>query len=179
MKPIAVSVLVYGILLSANVRAMPTFPGEIQSHLQLSYTPQCTLCHGSVTGGGPVVQPFGEAMLAAGLTVSGGSTLTNALDTLKRNKTDSNGNGISDIDELVAGNNPNPDKPPIKYGCGAKIAPGSPVGWHVPILALVAMVLFRRRSALKRNSAAFRNSQEGRKDLISKYLPSQSSDLGS
>ena len=148
MKRIAVSVLVYGILLSANVRAMPTFPGEIQSYLHLSYAPQCTLCHGSVSGGGPVVQPFGEAMLAAGLTVSGGSTLTNALDTLARNKTDSNGNGIPDIDELKAGNNPNPDKTPVQYGCGAKIAPGNPVGWQVPIFALVAMVLFRRRSTL-------------------------------
>jgi hypothetical protein len=148
MKRIAASVLVYGVLLSANVHAMPTFPSEIQSYLHLSYTPQCTLCHASLSGGGPVVTPFGEAMQAAGLTMSGGSTLTNALDTLAKNKTDSNGNGISDIDELKAGNNPNPDKTPVQYGCGAKIAPGNPVGWQIPMFALVAMVLFRRRSTL-------------------------------
>jgi len=146
MKRIAVSVLVCGILLSANVGAMPTFPSEIQSHLGLSYAPQCTLCHGSVSGGGPVVTPFGQAMLAAGLTVSGGSTLTNALDTLAKNKTDSNGDGVPDIDELKAGNDPNPNKTPVQYGCGAKIAPGSPVGWQVPIFALIAFALFTSRS---------------------------------
>jgi len=154
MKRMSVSVLIYGILLSVNVSAMPTFPGDIQSYLHLSYTPQCTLCHGSVTGGGPVVQPFGEAMLAAGLTVSGGSSLTNALDTLAKNKTDSNGNGIPDIDELKAGTNPNPDKTPLQYGCGAKIAPGSPLGWQVPIFALTAIVLFRRRLTLESKRAA-------------------------
>ena len=146
MKRIAVSVLVCGILLSANVGAMPTFPSEIQSHLGLSYAPQCTLCHGSVSGGGPVVTPFGQAILAAGLTMSGGSTLTNALDTLAKNKTDSNGDGVPDIDELKAGNDPNPNKTPVQYGCGAKIAPGNAVGWQVPIFALFAFALFTGRS---------------------------------
>jgi hypothetical protein len=150
MKRISVSVLIYGIFLTTNVSAMPTFPSEIQTHLHLTYTPQCTLCHGSISGGGPVVQPFGDAMLAAGLTISGGSTLTNALDKLAQDNTDSDGDGVPDIDELKAGTNPNPDKTPLKYGCGAKIAPGTPVGWQVPIIAFVSMVLFRRRSTLRK-----------------------------
>lgn len=148
MNRISASVLIYGIFQAANASAMPTFPSEIQTHLHLSYAPQCTLCHGSISGGGPVVQPFGDAMLAAGLTVSGGSSLTNALDKLAQENSDSDGDGIPDIDELKTGTNPNPDKTALKYGCGAKIAPGTPMGWQVPIIALIATVLFRRRSTL-------------------------------
>jgi hypothetical protein len=152
MKRLSISALIYGLLVSANASAMSTFPGEIQSHLQLSSAPQCTLCHGSISGGGAIVQPFGNSMLAAGLTMSGGSSLTNALDTLAKNKTDSDGDGAPDIDELKAGANPNPDKTPPEYGCGAKIAPGSPVGWQVPILTLLAVALFTRRSRSGRDS---------------------------
>lgn len=152
MKRFSVSALIYGILLSTNASAMPTFPNEIQSHLHLSYAPQCTLCHGSISGGGPVVQPFGESMLAAGLTVSGGSTLTNALDKLDQDKTDSDGDGAPDIDELKLGTSPNPDKAPLQYGCGAKIAPGGLMGWKAPIFALLAFAIFARRSKSGRDS---------------------------
>lgn len=147
--PILVSLLV-----PANALALGSFPGQIKDHLGLSAAPQCNLCHGSVSGGGPMVQPFGLAMVAAGLTISGGSTLTSALDKLQQNGTDSNGNGVPDIAELIAGTNPNPDKTPIEYGCGGQIASRSPRGWG-PSLAGILTFLFvltrRSRETIRRS----------------------------
>lgn len=141
-----------GLLLPSQAFAMGSFPSQIQSHLGLATAPHCNICHASTSGGGPVVQPFGKAMLAAGLTRSGGSTLTRALDKLAQDKTDSNGDGTSDIDELKVGANPNPDKTPPEYGCGAQIANQRPTGWSATVAALLMFVgLMSRRSLGKSN----------------------------
>ena len=52
---------------SSLVLATPTFPATIRSHLALDYQPPCTLCHASVSGGGPVVTPVGSSLLQRGL----------------------------------------------------------------------------------------------------------------
>lgn len=123
--------------------AMPTFPDEIQAHLQLSSPPSCNLCHGSVTGGGPVSQPFGQAMLAAGLNVTGGSTLTEALDQMDAEDTDSNGDNVPDIDSLRAGREPTAGKPPVEYGCVMRTGSSSHWMGHVTYGALASILLLR------------------------------------
>lgn len=120
-----ITLMIAAVVLPANAYAMDSFPGQIKDHLGLPVAPQCLLCHGSTAGGGPIVQPFGKSMLAAGLTVSGGRTLTSALDKLAKDGTDSDSDGVVDIDELLVGTSPNPDKTPIEYGCGGQIAPNS------------------------------------------------------
>jgi hypothetical protein len=136
-------------ILPANAHAMGSFPGQIKDHLGLPVAPQCQLCHGSTAGGGPIVQPFGKSMLGAGLTISGGSTLTQALDQLKSDGTDSDGDGVSDIDELLAGTNPNPDKTPIEYGCGGQIAPHSLWGDSPAFLGVLSILFVFTRRTLK------------------------------
>lgn len=133
---------ILGTALPASSQARPGFPGEIQQHLGLDSEPSCLLCHGSKQGGGPVTQPFGLAMLDAGLTSSGNESLTSALDKLDADKTDSNGDGVPDIQGLKQHIMPVPSKEPIEYGCGGNtIAKASPVRSPASMMVLIAFVL--------------------------------------
>lgn len=130
-------------------RAEPTYPAEIQAHLGLNYTPPCTLCHATNAGGGSVVTPFANAMVAAGLTTDI-NTLDPALDALDKAGVDSSGDGIPDIQQLKEGLDPNTGLPlnvqQEQYGC-ARIAKRSarPAGHKLILIGLAFWVLNRRR----------------------------------
>jgi hypothetical protein len=136
--------------------ATPEFPGTIRSHFGLDYQPPCTLCHRSAQGGGPVVTPFGASLLARGLRAGDDSSLASALDRLVSDGVDSDGDGVEDVDELLAGSDPNSasassisDKPTLSHGCVGRIAPTGTPSW--PVLAAVAtFVLLMRRPRPRR-----------------------------
>jgi hypothetical protein len=149
--------------LGREAKAMPTFPAEIQAHLELGFTPPCTLCHATPAGGGAVVSKFGQSMLASGLT-SDISTLDRALDSLATKKTDSNADGTTDVEQLKEGMDPSTGEsltgvPEQKYGCGARIARGrvdqdSAVAW---VALGLAVVLTNRRRSVKRQGPGARS----------------------
>lgn len=151
MKKLIQIICALGVSIPAAAFAKDSFPGSIAQHLALNYTPECNLCHASTAGGGSVVQPFGLSMLAAGLNSSGGNSLTAALDKLKADGTDSDGDGTPDIAELTAGTSPNPDKTPIEYGCGGQIAPHGTTGWQATALGLIAFIFFAKRAGRTRS----------------------------
>lgn len=151
--------------------ATPNFPGAVQTDLELSFVPQCTLCHDGAPGKGTVTQPFGLSMRARGLVPGDAGTLSRALDALEAEGKDSNCNGTTDIEDLKGGHDPNTgavidgsDKPALEattcgdgpeiptYGCGAQIAASSafPPGGAAAVAALLGLSLVRRRRSRPR-----------------------------
>jgi hypothetical protein len=146
--------------------ASPTYPGDIQADLGLTFAPPCTICHNSLAGGaGSVVQPFGVAMKAQGLVLEDPAALQAALDALDMLKSDSNCDKIADIDELKAGRDPNTGASidgstkfaggmacaaTPAYGCAAPQArvASEPAAWEgaLAVAAALGISLARRRA---------------------------------
>jgi hypothetical protein len=139
------------LLLAAPAAASPGVPAEIAAHLGAP-TPPCSICHQGTPGLGTATTTFAEALKARGLVPGNLTSLDTALDALAAENHDSNGNGINDIDELRAGNDPNATTSGSSvvptYGCIGSVArerPGAGSG-HVALLAaLLVLVAVRRR----------------------------------
>ena len=115
-------VLATALLAGCLAQASSIYPPEMRAHLGLSYTPDCSVCHANgQTGFGTVTTPFGTSMRSRGLVSQNIASLDTALDALAAERTDSDHDGVPDIDELEAGSDPNVagggSVPPPSYGC--------------------------------------------------------------
>jgi hypothetical protein len=129
--------------------ASDTYPGKIRETLALECAPACPLCHVGEPGYGTVKTKFGLAIrgtaadpLGEPLQAKRPDDIPVALDALAQDTCtpnpgalpipgapcDSDGDGVSDIDELRAGLDPNPGGVEFcagpRYGCGARVARG-------------------------------------------------------
>lgn len=138
-----------------QAHASPEFPGVIQYDLTLEQAPPCWVCHaGNVTSSDTVFTPFGRALRLTGLIVEDSASLSRALDELDRNHIDSDHDGMSDIDELMRGYDPNTPPfegpaPEWKVGCDAVGgAGGAPLSGGLALSAVVGLALvgWRARS---------------------------------
>ena len=87
--------------------ASPTFPGEIKRHIGAVVTPPCSVCHDGNPGVGTATSPFAISMKGRGLVANDTGALDNALDALDGEMTDSDGDGVPDVEELRRGWDPN------------------------------------------------------------------------
>ena len=109
-----------------TARATPDFPAAIERDLHLSAPPDCTICHATNEGGtGTVVKPFGKYLVSRGLAPFDESSLAGSLAAAQGEHHDTDGDGISDIDALQRGLDPNgsPSGAPLvedpSFGCSA------------------------------------------------------------
>lgn len=104
-------------------RATPDFPDAIKQDLGLSAAPPCTVCHASNEGGrGTVVKLFGKYLVSRGLAPFDESSLAGSLAAADGERHDSDGDGITDIQALKQGLDPNgsSNRPQIEdpsFGC--------------------------------------------------------------
>ncbi|HEY2405563.1 MAG TPA: thrombospondin type 3 repeat-containing protein [Polyangiaceae bacterium] len=142
------------VISSRAAHASPNYPDAVLKYIGgKPPAPPCTLCHSSDLGGpGTVVTDFGREVLSQGaIGKNDVGSLDRALATMDAEQTDSDGDGIPDLDELRMGSDPN-DGPgnglPIpQTGCAVR---GSPDSGVVTLLALaLCSIALRVRSRRK------------------------------
>lgn len=155
--------LALGILFAGTTAsATPTYPDVIHTTLSTPNTPDCSICHIGTPAIGTVNTAFGKTMRSRGLVANNEGSLKSALQAITGEKKDSNGDGVTDIDALKAGQDPNGSAAsadgggssgtpePIQYGC-ARVAPkATPDGESALVtaglLGLVAVLVRRRQT---------------------------------
>jgi hypothetical protein len=147
----SLGVVVASLFVTSAAGATENFPPAIANHLQLSYEPSCALCHvGAKTGGGTVTTPFGRSARDRGLVEENTEILNAVLDQMRTERVDSDSDGVTDVEELVASTDPNarPNDPirEQEYGCVGRIAGGDRSTPSVAaLLVLVAAGVCARR----------------------------------
>jgi hypothetical protein len=149
-----------------HAAASKNFPEALRKKLGLAeipYAPQgCQLCHQNDDGGTrTATKPFGRTVLRAGAVGGSVPSLLAALNNVESDGTDSDHDGVGDIDELKAGTDPNvamsktgeplPPGPAEKEiplpETGCSLSPGrlsSPAGLLL-LLGAALWLLIRRR----------------------------------
>jgi MYXO-CTERM domain-containing protein len=141
------------LLLVGSALALPAFPGVVTDQLVAACDPPCSVCHQGAPGWGTATSDFAMALKDRGFATSEG-TLRDALDTMAADRVDSDGDGTIDVDELVAGVDPNPNGVAFcgqltpTYGClsSAGARPGA-AGAAAAALGLLGLAALRRRRA--------------------------------
>lgn len=161
------------LLLPGVAFASPDFPSTVRTHLDMSCTPKCSICHLTDPGlGSNANQVFAQTILGqVGERSLSPETLVEILDELAAAQTDSDEDGVSDIDELRGSSGEgsgqagagssgatrdpsvvgagDPCAGEVLYGCGAaQVAPApAPRAWYgvAAVLGLFASLWFFRR----------------------------------
>lgn len=152
-------------LVASTASASATFPATLRTKLALATAPACALCHRSTdAAAGPADTLFGKALVARGLVSRDDGSLERAVDRLRAEGVDSDGDGAQDLDEVTWGRDPNtPDVPeggvtePPTYGCSCKDAAGRPTSpGSLATIAVALLLAFRRAATPAQRSRAER-----------------------
>jgi hypothetical protein len=149
-------------------RATGNFPKAIARDLQLSSPPHCTICHATPHGGaGTVVKPFGKYLVSRGLVAFNEDSLAGALAAAAAERHDTDGDGITDIDALKQGLDPNglssDGLGAPSYGCSSTGASGATSTLLLVLVVAHLLVAVNRRSPRPVGGPPRRLGQQARK----------------
>ncbi len=147
------------LLLIPAASASSVYPTDLVTALELPCAPTCIVCHDTNGGGdGTVIQDFGLALMDRGLTgASASERLGTALEAMDADNVDSDGDGTTDTEELVAGHDPNPGGGAFcsvvtpEYGCSTA-GDGAPASFLAMVLS-VGLACRRPRGAERAQSS--------------------------
>lgn len=151
----AAAVVLGSLLVPSLAAASSSYPGVVQETVGAPSTPPCTLCHDNNNGGvGTANTPFGKAARERGLVSGDDDKLREVLGIFKQEAEagaiDSDGDGIYDYDELVAGSDPNTaggdGEGPVtaEYGCN-NVSGAAPSASSLLLIGLAFLGLRRAR----------------------------------
>ena len=130
-------------------QATPDFPAVVQQFVSAPSSPSCTICHNNPNGGiGTATQPFAEYLRSRGLVAYDENSLRTALTADEAENQDSNSDGVSDIDALKQGLDPNGAsgaKSPPEFGCQIAHAGDRDHSEALAVLGGALACLFLRR----------------------------------
>jgi hypothetical protein len=112
MRPLRTHMLLLGLSSFAatpHAFALPEYPEALQKAADSPCLPHCNVCHrDDNAGSGTVDRPFGKSIESVGRLGGGGTgQVKAAVKRLQEAGTDSDGDGVSDTDELAQGDDPN------------------------------------------------------------------------
>jgi hypothetical protein len=159
-----------------SAQASQSYPPYLKAALDKEFpsvnhcVPLCTACHKTTAGGPGNINLFGATLESSKIgLLPGGSEqdVENAIHALAITMPpiDSDGDGVSDVDELNAGDSPSIAGPAgqgqfcsdLQYGCGARIAAAPPVDrlslLSAGLVTLGLVLSRRRRSKLRARRA--------------------------
>jgi hypothetical protein len=137
---------------STLAKAERSFPSALEQDVPLSYLVPCSVCHiKGNTGSSTAITAFALSLRARGLSEER-SSIAAAMAQLATDRVDSDGDGKSDVDELVAGTDPNSSangrligEQEPGYGCGGTAPTGSERGGQAAAVVGLGGWLLRRR----------------------------------
>lgn len=138
-------VLLASLFSSSAAHASPIFPATMMDELDLDHVPECILCHTSAVGGfGTAQKPFAIYLLSRGLRAADSDSLSNSLLAAEGEQSDVDDDGVTDLDELRDGEDPNSvasSVAPPSYGCALALGPASVSASTNDLTSLLAWVL--------------------------------------
>lgn len=113
------------VLSTSSAAASPKYSDRLEERFDMTCAPTCLLCHTDAQGGYATANTkFGISLRKAGLSCCDLSDFDDLIDEVEEAETDSDGDGIPDLEELSNGTDPNKKSKTAEVACAPETITG-------------------------------------------------------